>query len=175
MSCPVCGATLSQQAAGPITADVCRRCGGIWLDRFELRKLDEPSESAGEALLETPRDPAVAVDLDAQRECPKCADGGVMLRHFTSVKRRVTIDECPQCAGVWLDAGELAGIRGEFGSEEERRRAAEAYFSELFDGLLAAEHAKTESELERSRDFARAFRFLCPSAYLPGKQDWGAF
>jgi Zn-finger nucleic acid-binding protein len=137
--------------------------------------LDEPSESAGESLLDVARDPSVAVDLEARRICPKCADRPVMMRHFTSVKRSVTIDECPECAGVWLDAGELRSIRAEFPSDEARQQAAETYFAELFDGPLDAERAKTEVELARARRFASAFRFLCPSWYIPGKQDWGAF
>ncbi len=86
----------------------------------------------------------------------------------------MTIDECPECAGVWLDAGELRSIRDEYPSAEARQQAAEAYFAELFDGPLAVERAKTEAELARARRFASAFRFLCPSWYIPGKQDWGA-
>jgi len=35
------------------------------------------------------------------------------------------VDECPKCAGFWLDAGELAGIRSEFATQEERKAAAQ--------------------------------------------------
>jgi hypothetical protein len=174
--CPTCGRTLGQKTVGGLRVDVCEGgCGGIWFDQFELKKVDEPDESAGEALLDVERDPSLSVDLDARRTCPKCTDGVVMMRHYTSVKRRVTIDECPECAGIWLDAGELGAIRSEFPSDEERQKAAEAYFSELFDGPLAAEHARTEAELAGAQKFARAFRFICPSYYVPGKQRWGAF
>jgi Zn-finger nucleic acid-binding protein len=34
-------------------------------------------------------------------------------RHFFSAKRRIEVDECPNCGGYWLDAGELAQIRAE--------------------------------------------------------------
>jgi len=54
----------------------------------------------------------VPVDRSRKRECPRCA--GVKLhRHFFSAKRRVEVDQCPNCAGYWLDAGELAMIRAE--------------------------------------------------------------
>ena len=140
VTCPSCGRVLTRETAGGLTVDVCAGgCGGIWFDQFELRKVDEPSESAGESLLDVPRDPSVAVDLEARRTCPKCADRPVLMRHFTSVKRLVPIDECPECAGVWLDAGELRSIRAEFPSHEARQQAAETYFAELFDGPLAAE------------------------------------
>jgi Zn-finger nucleic acid-binding protein len=87
----------------------------------------------------------------------------------------VTIDDCPECAAVWLDAGELRSIRAEFPSDEARQQAADADFAELFDGPLAVERAKSEAELARARTFANAFRFLRPSWYVPGKQPWGAF
>ena len=176
MDCPACGRTLSQKTVGDLSVDVCEGgCGGIWFDHFELKKVDETRESAGEALLDTERDPAITLDLSARRTCPKCAGDVVMMRHYTSGKRRVTIDECPQCGGIWLDAGELAGIRDEFPSEADRHKAAELYFSELFDGPLAVERAKSQAERAKAEHFARAFRFICPSYYIPGKQRWGAF
>jgi len=45
----------------------------------------------------------------------------------------------------------------------------------MFDAQLAAEHAKSEAELERAEKVAGALRFICPSTYLPGKQDGGTF
>jgi hypothetical protein len=161
---------------GDLNVDVCEGgCGGIWFDHFELKKVDETRESAGEALLDIERDPSITVDLSVRRTCPKCIGDVVMMRHYTSVKRRVTIDECPQCGGIWLDAGELTGIRNEFPSEEDRHKAAEVYFSELFDGPLSVERAKSQAQREKAEHFARAFRFICPSYYIAGKQRWGAF
>ena len=48
-------------------------------------------------------------------------------------------------------------------------------FSEVFGPELAGAHAQTEEDLARARKIAHAFRFICPSYYVPGKQDWGAF
>jgi Zn-finger nucleic acid-binding protein len=176
VNCPACARPLTSRTAGELTVDVCDGgCGGIWFDHFELRKADERAEPAGPALLEVARDPALSVDRSVRYGCPKCSDGVVMMRHFWSVKRAVTIDECPECGGIWLDADELAKIRDEFASELERHAAADAEFSRLFDGELAGEHAETMADLDRSRRFARAFRFITPSFYLPGKQAGGAF
>ena len=175
MKCPACENELSQMRAGDITVDVCKGgCGGIWFDRFELRKVDEPCESAGEVLLDITKNEKIVIDQTKTRRCPKCT-GLIMMRHFFSVKKRVTVDECPGCGGYWLDVGELGMIRKEFNTEEERRRAAEAYFSEIFDTQLAAMRAQSDEQANRARRIARIFRFLCPSYYLPGKQDWGAF
>src|ERR1700742_4872221 len=99
MTCPACGHALSSLTVGGLTVDVCDGgCAGIWFDRFELKKVDERSESAGAALLDVRRDPNVAIDPAKRYHCPKCTDGVVLMRHFWSVKRAVTIDECPECA-----------------------------------------------------------------------------
>ena len=92
-----------------------------------------------------------------------------------SVKNRVTVDECAACGGVWLDPGELRAVRDAFSSEEERARAAERYFDDLFGGELKRLQAASQAEVARARKFARTFRFICPSYYIPGKQEWGAF
>jgi uncharacterized protein len=176
MNCPACGHLLSSRTVGDVTVDVCDGgCGGIWFDHFELRKLDEPTESAGEQLLDVRRDPGVTVDPTERYGCPKCTDDVVMMRHFWSVKREVTIDECPECGGVFLDAGELGSIRHEFPSEEARQAAADAYFKDVVDPQLDRQHELDEEELARAQKFAHAFRFITPSWYLPGKQAGAAF
>ena len=175
MQCPVCGNGLTEMTAGGITVDACAGgCGGIWFDRYELMRVDESHESAGEDLLSIERDPNLSVDRTKRLRCPK-GDDAVMARHFFSAKRGVTVDDCPQCGGHWLDPGELSTIRAEYASEADREKAAQEYFSDLFDPGLAAEHAKSEEELARARKFAHTLRFICPSYYVPGKQEWGAF
>jgi Zn-finger nucleic acid-binding protein len=114
------------------------------------------------------------VDLSKRLNCPKSPEV-VMRRHYFSAKRQVVVDECPDCGGTWLNPGELRTIRTEYASEEDRERAAQAYFSEVFGPELAAAHAETEEDLARAQRVAHAFRFISPSYYIPGKQDWGAF
>lgn len=156
--------------------DVCDGgCGGIWFDHWELQKVDEQAETAGEQLLSVRRDPGVLVDPAGRYRCPKCTDGVVLMRHFWSVKRGVTIDECPECGGIFLDAGELARIRSEFATEGARHAAADAYFKEVVDPLLDTERAASAEELARAQKFASTFRFICPSWYVPGKQAGAAF
>ena len=86
----------------------------------------------------------------------------------------VMIDFCRDC-GFWLDAGELSQIRSLYDTEEERRQAAHEYFAEVFGDRLASMEADDEAKLERVRRIAGMFRLLCPSYYIPGEQDWGAF
>lgn len=175
MNCPACGHTLSAHKVGEITVDVCHGgCGGIWFDNHELDKVDESFEPADEGLLDVPRDPGRTVDLSARRNCP-CCNGMVMMRHFFSVRRQIEVDECPSCGGTFLDHGELAAIREQFASEEARREAAQTTFSDLFDDKLDAAADQTEDQSRRAQSFARLFRVILPSYWLPGKQTWGAF
>jgi Zn-finger nucleic acid-binding protein len=111
MKCPACFNELSQVQVGSLVVDICQGgCGGIWFDAFELQRVDEEEETAGEQLLHIDRDPQVKVDPTRKRECPKCT-GVKLQRHYFSARRRVEVDECPNCAGCWLDSGELAQIR----------------------------------------------------------------
>jgi len=118
MKCPACFNELTPLQVGVVTVDVCQGgCGGIWFDAFELQRVDEQNEAAGEWLLDIQRDDTIQVDSSRKRECPRC-EGVKLKRHFFSAKRQVEVDECPGCGGYWLDAGELERIRQE--TEEAR-------------------------------------------------------
>ena len=111
MKCPACFNELTQTQVGSLVVDVCEGgCGGVWFDAFELQRVDEETEAAGDHLLNIRRDERVQVDVSRKRECPRCA-GVKLKRHFFSARRKVEVDECPNCGGYWLDAGELAQIR----------------------------------------------------------------
>mgnify|MGYP006283352183 CR=1 FL=1 len=175
MECTACGKTLTERTVDEITVDVCENgCGGIWFDNYELEKVDEKHEAAGEALLDIARDPAVTVDYTAVRYCPKCPDVR-MVKHFVSVKKEIEIDECPACGGIWLDSGELAGIRNQFETDEQRKQAAEKLFDDVFGVGLEKMRSESEENLKKARKVAHAVRFICPSYYLDGDQEWGAF
>jgi len=174
MNCPACGNALTKTRAGAIAVDVCQQgCGGVWFDNHELKKVDEQHEAEGEELLEIEHG-TVSLDPDHRRKCPRCGDFALR-QHFFSVARSVAIDECPGCAGIWLDAGELGQIRALFKTEEERKEAAGKYFKEEFGPALEEMKKDSEQGLRRARRFSRMFRYICPSQYIPGKQSWGAF
>jgi Zn-finger nucleic acid-binding protein len=113
MKCPACFNALTEIQVGRVAVDICQNgCGGIWFDAFELERVDDEKESAGELLVDIHRDEQVVVDPTRKRECPRC-EGMKLQRHFFSAKRKVEVDQCPNCGGYWLDAGELAQIRAE--------------------------------------------------------------
>lgn len=175
LTCPACENGLSEITVADIKVDVCKGgCGGIWFDNFELEKFDEQHEHAGAELLEVEKDPDINIDYEAKRNCPHCSDIK-MMRHFFTVKRKVAIDECASCGGVWLDSGELRDIRDAFENEEARHKAFDEYFEDVFGETLRQKQAETEEQLGKTQKAVRAFRFICPTYYIPGKQGWGAF
>ena len=175
MQCPACENQLKKNDVAGVNVDVCENgCGGIWFDNFELEKIDEQHDQTGQMLLEVTKNPSVNVDYSEKRKCPVC-DNIVMMRHFSSVQRNVEVDECGVCGGIWLDDGELATICKQYGSDEERKKAAEEYFDELFGEKFAAMEAQEKADLQETRNAIKAFRFICPSYYIPGTQNWGAF
>jgi len=111
MKCPACFNELTEYTIGGVTVDACEGgCAGIWLDAFELKQVDEQHEVAGETVLHLQRDPKLTIDFARRRDCPRCGNIKLMRQYF-SPQIQVEVDHCPQCAGYWLDAGELETIR----------------------------------------------------------------
>lgn len=175
MLCPACGDGLTEVKVADFTVDVCDAgCGGIWFDWFELQRVDEPHETAGEALVNIKAESNTEVDADKRRQCPRCGDV-VLMRHFWSVRHEVEVDECPQCAGFWLDAGELEHIRSLFETEEQRRNAGIAEFREQFGDEIAKMDAENQARLEAVLEVTRKYRVLCPSQFVGDSSEWGVF
>lgn len=175
MDCPACGEILAGHILGQLTADVCQRsCGGVWLNATEIDLIDESHEQIGEQLMALEPERPRPVDHSRKRECPRCSPV-VMMRRFWSPRRSVEIDECPHCRGIWIDVGELAMIRAEYPTADARKAATQALFDELFGSELEEMTADSaEKRARTARRLASALRYLSPSYYIPGKQDWGA-
>ena len=65
------------------------------IDRLRHSKEDDTGAAATEATLKEA----------AQMRCPKCGT-----RLNTHTLHDVSVDECPSCHGMWLDAGELEAL-----------------------------------------------------------------
>lgn len=113
MKCPACDFEMTEMPLGGVTVDACHGgCGGLWLDAFELERVDDRQDVPTEYLLRIQRNPIIKVDFSRKRACPRC-EGVKLKRHFFSALKQVEVDHCPSCGGYWLDAGELQKIRHE--------------------------------------------------------------
>jgi Zn-finger nucleic acid-binding protein len=84
---------------------------------------DKPSRNEDEyfakreaEILQARREAAAKAERDAERRshhmrCPKC--GGHL---FTEAYHQIQVDRCPDCLGVWFDAGEAEQVIKESGS-----------------------------------------------------------
>lgn len=131
MKCPRTGSVLKTVKLGKIEVEISEECAGIFFDQFELALFDEKHEIEGDVLIKhlSQFKPSI-IKNDARINCPKCKNI-VMMRRFYSPKHIVEIDECPGCASIWLDIGELALIREHFSTETERAAMCEQLTKEV--------------------------------------------
>jgi len=176
MHCPACQDKLEPISVAGVELDICRNgCGGIWFDQHEFGKFDEPMEYAGDTLLEIESGMKnTTMDHKAQRTCPRCGDQK-MQQHFYSPQQEIEIDECYMCGGVWLDYGELIRIRNKFSNDEARGAYARHHLQKDFGEELGRFFRESQEQSDKLNRFARMFRFLYPSWYLPDDQEWGKY
>ncbi len=166
MQCPGCGNNMSPVQTGGITVDVCKGgCGGMWFDQLELKRLDEPHESAGQILLDIEVDPGVSVDRSERRKCPKCEDITLM-RFCYSPRQQVEVDHCAGCGGHWLDLGELRHVRSLYPSDAERQAHLEQIINDMWGEELAEAEKRAETTAASKSLLRKMFEFVVPSADL---------
>jgi Zn-finger nucleic acid-binding protein len=91
-----------------ITIDECAACGGAWLDAGELNTL--ATGLAGNIELCTVKH--TIVDADApERHCPLCDGPLITVGMLGSAD--VVLDHCQDCAGFYLDRGEVGDMNAE--------------------------------------------------------------
>lgn len=176
MDCPRCKKPMVEVEEDGVKLDVCKSsCGGIWFDNYELKKLDESHEVSENFYNKiAPDDSVTSVNIDDRLNCPKC-DGIVLMRNFFSVKKEVEVDHCGNCGGYWLDVHELTSIHKQFKTEADRKKAAESALGAVIAPSLSKMKTESDEKLKGARKISNALRFICPSYYIKGKQDWGAF
>lgn len=162
MNCPACGMLMVEEDFGGVRVDVCKNgCKGIWFDWQELIRLNEEHEGAGNALEEALKSPRVN---DAGRQplnCPKC--GIAMHAHKYSSAKEVSVDECYECGGFFLDSGELRKMRENYMSEEER----DAYVQKLLDEMPEYKEMEEETKQLRAKASTKFGNILRKTIFLP--------
>jgi Zn-finger nucleic acid-binding protein len=102
IACVKCGSELEKSLVYDVEVDVCRQCGGIWLDRGEIAALAAFQDSALAELRTVPVDTSPARPTKAKLRCPACP--GTLEEKLIGTIR---VDFCSRCQGFHLDRGEL--------------------------------------------------------------------
>ena len=90
-------------------AYVCSSCGGRFLGDVQLKLVEETVEPK---LFELRHIPPIA-NQSIVLHCPICPSHPEMEKFEHHRDRKVVLDRCPRCQGIWLDRGELTAIREE--------------------------------------------------------------
>jgi Zn-finger nucleic acid-binding protein len=129
MNCPADATTLRPVDIGQGVAFKCDRCRGIWLSRATIRTLSELLAGPG---VFTP--PSTRHKLGAGvRPCPVCSPD--LLAKLPT--HGIEVDACPNCHGVWLDAGELKLVIAR-GPRQPHRGVLDNKALQLLDGSFNA-------------------------------------
>jgi Zn-finger nucleic acid-binding protein len=105
MKCSLCMADLEPIDIGQnaeLMADRCKSCGGMWLNKGAVSRLDESVWVNRQEHVKLPRHGGTHGIV----MCPKCATSLEPLC-LTDVAKLV-VDCCPKCEGLWLDIGEIS-------------------------------------------------------------------
>ena len=104
INCPKCSseALVETPALGNIPLDICPGCSGIWFSKGELEALLKQSQgnSLADLNLINPKAEGLV--------CPGCKS---QMSRGGLVNPLLSVDRCPSCGGVWLDAHELRLVR----------------------------------------------------------------
>lgn len=112
--CPKCQGSLTVVMTEENRLDKCTQCGGLWFDKGELLALLDKGikfRADGEMT-----DQYQGLNTSSGT-CPICR--GIALVQVTLGE--ITIEECPNCKGVWLEQGEYSKIL-EDGSAEDLKQ-----------------------------------------------------
>ena len=99
LACPKCSGAMVRPKRRRIPARKCGECRGVWLELDDLES-HLPGPSILRQVLSRTGPPTALT-------CPTCHDQPLSCTEFKGHE----IDWCSQCQGVFLDAGELDGIR----------------------------------------------------------------
>lgn len=109
-TCPDCRIPLDATTFHDIAVETCSRCGGIFFDDEELRRLRKQGLDVLRELDEwvLPRRQPETAAVPLERTCPGC--GNPMERFRYQNTSDVWLDECPTCFGAWVEDRELERI-----------------------------------------------------------------
>lgn len=112
IKCPACGCEMVKiyDPNLEINVDVCANgCGGIYFDDKEYEIFRDNSDNIEDTLEFIMTADPKKVDENKYRNCPACKNE--MIKSYMDGFKRVQVDKCINCGGIFLDYGELSVLR----------------------------------------------------------------
>lgn len=116
MMCPVCLEEMDASKLFKIEIDICRFCGGLWLDCSELGQFVMEGKIPKKLYNTYAIDDSRKAIGEGSRNCPRCSDTLKVINH-----RGVNLDYCYGCGGIWFDRRELAVILKSYAKEVKKK------------------------------------------------------
>ena len=113
VQCPHCHVPMNEVTARAnpgtlIQLDQCRKCGGIWCDKWELFPVDpdeaervDAKDAVDESLLAAP-----ATLTRRSLYCPRCT-APLQLCNDPVLPADLLFERCLRCEGIWLNRGQM--------------------------------------------------------------------
>ncbi len=159
MDCPVCLKPIDTVNLMGVEIDSCRLCGGVWLDSGEIGEYVKKGKIPKKVLDNFQIDDSHMKVEEGKRKCPRCKNQLRVITH-----RRVNVDFCDECRGIWFDKGELKKIIATYQKETQKKSLYQPYNlpdSQLdsdesiirLDGFdeIKVEPTKTDSDEENNK------------------------
>ncbi len=103
IACVKCSAELEKSIVHDVEVDVCRQCGGLWLDRGEIAALAAmPDSELADLRAMQGQSAPPAQPGKSKLRCAACP--GTLVERLIGPVR---VDFCARCQGFHLDRGEL--------------------------------------------------------------------
>lgn len=103
--CIKCSHEMIPQLVQKVEVDVCPKCGGLWLDKDEIRDLSAKSDkelSDLRKILDEVDKGSFKAPTTVAEPCPAC--GGKLT---VAILGPIYVEHCSSCQGLYLDKGEL--------------------------------------------------------------------
>ncbi|OVE79239.1 hypothetical protein BVY01_03005 [bacterium I07] len=106
--CPKCNDTeMDKVNFDNVEVDRCTKCFGIWLDYGELEAM---MRKEGSEWVDIGGEEADMAQMGHIMTCPHCKIHMDATRD--DVQKHIVFEKCPECGGIFLDAGELKDLKG---------------------------------------------------------------
>lgn len=160
MKCPACQNTLQESVVAGVKVQACQgECGGLWFDRFQLKKIKAVKPGTGQSLLMIERAEGIKIYRGAEHTCPDCKTT-LLYRHFYSVEGDTEINQCSKCRGFWVDLAGLAKLQTL--PTDEKEQAVKKYFTTILDEKLSGMFLRHDDMAQQAQVLKEILQFLCP-------------